>query len=107
MAALASTRCAFCPVELPEEAEEIIASGFLGPLLGPLTDDQGDELWVHRMCAVWTPEVRTRLQLYELCLTNYTNRANPARVVRPTFSTGCAIYVPFSCAHLARYLIYS
>eukprot|EP00959_Pyramimonas_sp_CCMP1952_P015882 335859-Pyramimonas_sp.AAC.1 len=52
------TRCAFCPVDPPEEADEIIASGLLGPLLGPLSDGQGEPFWVHRMCAVWTPEVR-------------------------------------------------
>eukprot|EP00850_Spirogloea_muscicola_P015718 SM000123S25830 [mRNA] locus=s123:93745:101705:+ [translate_table: standard] len=35
--------------------------GWLGPLLGPLSDRiSGGGLWVHRECAVWSPEVYFR-----------------------------------------------
>ncbi len=49
--------CALC-------GQPPVAAVNLGPLLGPIREvrDRGtQELWVHRLCALWSPEVRASL----------------------------------------------
>jgi len=66
MAAVAS-RCALCPDEEEEPAGLApllaVKPTLLGPLLGPLRDADGELIYVHRVCAVWTPEVRAPVEL--------------------------------------------
>eukprot|EP00798_Chlamydomonas_sp_ICE-L_P026836 gene26836-4434_t len=48
----ANSKCAFCG-----EGDKA-HGGSLGPMLGPLTvGSGGDSLYVHRLCALWTPEM--------------------------------------------------
>ncbi len=47
--------CALC-------SQPAAAAVNLGPLLGPIRDAKNpaaDELFVHRLCALWSPEVST------------------------------------------------
>ena len=41
--------------------------GWLGPLLGPLDDHFGIAgVWVHQECAIWSPEVRTLVSIFNV-----------------------------------------
>jgi hypothetical protein len=51
--------CSFCPGELPAGSLPAPLLALLrAPLLGPLRDKDGEHIYVHRVCAIWTPEVR-------------------------------------------------
>lgn len=53
--------CAFC-------SQPAAAAVNLGPLLGPIRDSKsasGEELFAHRLCAVWSPEVSQAAVMHE------------------------------------------
>lgn len=57
--------CAFCG------HDAAFSGGCLGPLLGPVATDQqtGKEYHVHRLCAVWSPEVYQTVEGTLRCVT--------------------------------------
>ncbi|CAK0741288.1 hypothetical protein CVIRNUC_001313 [Coccomyxa viridis] len=57
--------CAFCG------HDAAFSGGCLGPLLGPVATDQqtGSEYYVHRLCAVWSPEVYQTMEGTLRCVT--------------------------------------
>lgn len=62
--ALVGGQCAFCPdPECPPAGAENLLRRLphlLGPLLGPIhvNDCEEEEVFVHSVCAIWSPEVR-------------------------------------------------
>ena len=50
---LTAEECAFCGQ--PSSSEEIREK--VGPVYGPLKIKHGKEVYVHELCAIWTPEI--------------------------------------------------
>lgn len=65
--------------------DEAFSGGCLGPLLGPVATDQqtGIEYHVHRLCAVWSPEVYQTNEGTLRCVTAALRRGRTIKYGKP------------------------